>query len=178
MVSRPAEFCPRCGDSVEPIVADGRERERCPTCEIVIWHNPVPCAGVAVVDASAAEPAVLCVERGIPPGVGEWTLPGGHMEIGEDPEVAAARELEEETGVSVDPAALEILDATSLPPRGGKHVVTIHYLVERAHAEGVPEAGTDASDARFWTPSEFDASDEQFRPIHERRFRAAAARFA
>ncbi|MFP8952892.1 NUDIX domain-containing protein [Natrialbaceae archaeon A-arb3/5] len=178
MVSRPPEFCPRCGDSLETIPIDGRERERCPTCGDVIWHNPVPCAGVAVVDRTDEIPAVLCVERAVPPGIGEWTLPGGHMEIGEDPAVAAARELEEETGVSVDPSTLEILDATSLPPRDGKHVVTIHYVVDRAETEGVPAAGSDAGDARFWTPSEFDDSDERFRPVHEDRFRSAARRFA
>ncbi|MXV61684.1 NUDIX domain-containing protein [Natronorubrum sp. JWXQ-INN-674] len=177
MVSRPAEYCPHCGTSLETITFDARERERCPACEDVIWHNPVPCASVAVVDRSGSEPAVLCVERAVPPGVGEWTIPGGHMEIGEEPAVAAARELEEETGVAVDPGALEILDAASLPPREGKHVVTIHYVARRADAAGEPTAGSDASTARFWTPSEFDATDETFRPVHEERFRAAAERF-
>ncbi|WP_049921954.1 NUDIX domain-containing protein [Halopiger djelfimassiliensis] len=179
MVSRPPDYCPRCGDGLETIAFDGRERKRCPTCEDVVWHNPVPCAGVAVVDrtTSGSEPAVLCVERGVPPGVGEWTLPGGHMEVGEEPETAAARELEEETGVAVDPDALELLDATTLAPRDGKHVMMIHYVVDRAHADGSPTAGSDATAARFWTPSAFDASDETFRPVHERRFRDAASLF-
>lgn len=179
MVSRPATHCPRCGDALETITIDGRERERCPACGDVIWHNPVPCAGVAVVDRTgpSGDPAVLCVERGVPPGIGEWTIPGGHVETGEEPHVAAARELEEETGVSVDPDALEILDAAALPPRDGKHVVTIHYVVDRAATTGEPVAGSDANAARFWTPSEFDASSETFRPVHEERFRAAAKRF-
>ncbi|ELY53640.1 NUDIX hydrolase [Natronolimnohabitans innermongolicus] len=175
MVSRPPEFCPHCGSALESATVDGRERERCPTCAEVIWHNPVPCASVAVVDRSRPEPAVLCVERGVPPGVGEWTLPGGHMEVGEAPEVAAVRELEEETGVSVDPDALEILGASTMPPRDGKHVVTMHYVVDGADAAGEPRAGSDATNARFWAPGEFDASGERFRPIHEDRFREAAA---
>lgn len=178
MVSRPAEFCPRCGTALETARADGREREHCPTCERVIWHNPVPCAGVAVVDAARPEPAVLCVERAVPPGIGEWTLPGGHVETGEAPAVAAARELEEETGVAVDQDHLDLFDATSLPPHGGKHVVTILYVVERALTDGEPRAGSDAGAARFFTPREFDASGERFRPVHERRFRAVAERFA
>ena len=177
MVSRPADYCPRCGASLETITVDGRERERCPACGDVVWHNPVPCACVAVVDRSAPDPAVLCVERAVPPGVGEWTLPGGHMEIGEEPEVAAARELEEETGISVDPEALEILDAAAMAPRDGKHVVTVHYVVDRAETAGEPRAGSDASAARFWTPAAFDAAGETFRPIHERRFREAALFF-
>ncbi|AFZ73182.1 NUDIX domain-containing protein [Natronobacterium gregoryi] len=177
MVSRPAKYCPHCGTGLERITFDGHDRSHCPSCERVVWHNPVPCAGVAVVDQSRAEPAVLCVERAVPPGVGEWTIPGGHMEVGEEPEVAAARELEEETGVSVAPDALEILDATALPPRDGKHVVTTYYVADWADATGEPTAGSDAADARFWTPSAFTDSSEQFRPVHEERFRAAFRRF-
>ncbi|MDF9744430.1 NUDIX hydrolase [Natrinema salsiterrestre] len=177
MVSRPPTFCPDCATRLETVTFDERERRRCPNCETVVWHNPVPCAGVAVVDRSGRDPAVLCVERGVPPGVGEWTIPGGHMEIGEEPATAAARELEEETGVAVDPADLEILSASAMPPREGKHVVTVHYVAARADTAGEPVADSDATDARFWTPAEFDASAETFRPVHERRFREAAALF-
>ncbi|SER11318.1 NUDIX hydrolase [Natrinema salaciae] len=177
MVSRPPTFCPDCGTRLESTAFDERERMRCPVCATIVWHNPVPCAGVAVVDRSGPEPAVLCVERGVPPGIGEWTIPGGHMEIGEEPSESAARELEEETGVAVDPTALEILSASAMPPRDGKHVVTVHYVVERADAAGEPVAGSDAADARFWTPAEFDASGETFRPVHEDRFREAAGLF-
>ncbi|MGQ3411102.1 NUDIX domain-containing protein [Natrinema sp. LN54] len=177
MVSRPPTFCPDCGTRLESTPIETRERMRCPNCEAIVWHNPVPCAGVAVVDATGPEPAVLCVERGVPPGVGEWTIPGGHMETGEEPATAAARELREETGVVVDPADLEILGASAMPPREGKHVVTVHYVADRADAEGEPIAGSDATDARFWTPAEFDASEETFRPVHEARFREAAALF-
>lgn len=176
MVSRPAEYCPDCGTRLETITFDGRERERCPACEDVVWHNPVPCASVAVVDRSGPDPAVLCVERAVPPGVGEWTLPGGHMEIGEEPATAAARELEEETGVSVDPDALEILSASTMAPRDGKHVMTVHYVADWADAAGEPTAGSDANAARFWSPAEFDASGETFRPVHEQRFRESAVR--
>ncbi|WP_049928072.1 NUDIX domain-containing protein [Halopiger goleimassiliensis] len=176
MVSRPAEFCPYCGTALESITLEGRERTRCPTCEEVVWHNPVPCAGVAVVDAGD-DPAVLCVERGLPPGVGEWTIPGGHVEAGEEPAVAAARELEEETGVAVDPGVLSIVDATTLPPRDGKHVLSILYAVDRDETDGEPRAGSDAQAARFWTPSAFDATDETFRPVHEERFRTVVDRF-
>jgi len=175
MVSRPPTFCPDCGSRLESTIADDRERMRCPRCEAIVWHNPVPCAGVAVVDRSRPDPAVLCVERGIPPGVGEWTIPGGHIETGEEPPEAAARELEEETGVAVDPSDLEILAASAMPPRAGKHVVTVHYVADWEDADGEPVAGSDATDARFWTPADFDASDETFRPVHYERFREAAA---
>ncbi|WP_339102414.1 NUDIX hydrolase [Haloterrigena salinisoli] len=177
MVSRPPTFCPDCGTRLEKTRVDNRDRKRCPACETVVWHNPIPCASVAVVDRSRDDAAVLCVERGVPPGVGEWTLPGGHIEIGEEPAAAAARELEEETGVSVDPGALEILSASAMAPRDGKHVVTVHYVADRTDATGDPTAGSDATNARFWTPAAFDASGERFRPVHDERFREAAAVF-
>ncbi|SEW12458.1 NUDIX domain-containing protein [Natrinema salifodinae] len=177
MVSRPPTFCPDCGTRLESTTFDERKRKRCPTCESIVWHNPVPCAGVAVVDRSRPKPAVLCVERGVPPGVGEWTIPGGHVETGEEPATAAARELREETGVAVDPADLNILSASTMPPRDGKHVITVHYVADRADAAGEPDAGSDATAARFWTPAEFESAAETFRPVHERRFREAAALF-
>lgn len=175
MVNYPPDFCPYCGTALETIAFDGRDRRHCENCDRIVRHNPVPCAGVAVVDRRNGERRVLCVERAVPPGVGEWTLPGGHVELDEEPAAAAARELEEETGVSVDPAALAIFDARSLPSRDGKRVVSIQYVVDRSATTGEPVAGTDAGAARFRTPAAFDASDEIFRPIHEQRFRSIAA---
>jgi len=92
MVSRPPTFCPDCGTRLESTTFDDRERMRCSTCEAIVWHNPVPCAGVAVVDRSGRSPP-SSASSAASPGVGEWTIPGGHVEIGEEPAEAAAREL-------------------------------------------------------------------------------------
>lgn len=58
----------------------------------VAW--PIAGAQVAIVDRGR----VLVQFRPFPPG---WELPGGHVEADEDPAVSAAREVEEETGLSV-----------------------------------------------------------------------------
>jgi 8-oxo-dGTP diphosphatase len=40
---------------------------------------------------------------------GQWDVPGGHVDAGEAYDVAAARELKEEAGISVEPASLRLL---------------------------------------------------------------------
>lgn len=47
----------------------------------------------------------------------DWDLPGGVVEVGESPQLTAAREVEEELGLRVEPGALLLTDW--LPPWGG-----------------------------------------------------------
>src|SRR6476469_3795091 len=82
----------------------------------------------ALVDA---EGRVLLQRRA--PGramAGLWEFPGGKVEIGERPEAALARELREELGIEVDPAALTpAAFASSDSPEGaGRHMLLLLYL--------------------------------------------------
>jgi 8-oxo-dGTP diphosphatase len=103
----------------------------------------------AVVLAFTAEPPrVLLVQRGNPPFVGRWALPGGFVEEGERVIDAAPRELAEETGLRV--GALELLGVYDTPgrdPRGW--TVSIVYLA-RVQSEAVVAGGDDANDARWF----------------------------
>lgn len=47
---------------------------------------------------------------------GGWFVPGGHVEFGETPVQAAVRETEEEAGITLDPAALRLVDITTFYP--------------------------------------------------------------
>ncbi len=90
-------FCPRCATPLVEAVLGRLPRMRCPACDFVHWRNPAVGAAVLIRDD---EGRVLLVRRGPEasrPGL--WSVPAGFVDYGEDVRAAAARELEEETGL-------------------------------------------------------------------------------
>ena len=95
--------------------------------------------------------SVLLVERGLEPFKGRWAFPGGFMNIEEDAETGARRELMEETGLQT--AWLEQFGCfTDVNRDPRERVITIAYmaLVKKAEVRG----GDDAAAARWFPISE------------------------
>jgi ADP-ribose pyrophosphatase YjhB (NUDIX family) len=101
---------------------------------------------------------VLIVQRGKPPLVGIWSLPGGAVEPGETAMAAAARELAEETGVTA--GLTKLVDLVDIIRHGADGSLAFHYAVAcyTGHwIAGEPIAASDAINARFADISELDA---------------------
>jgi mutator protein MutT len=108
--------------------------------------RPVVAVGAVILD----DDRVLLVKRGQEPLRGAWSLPGGVVEIGETLDAALAREVLEETGLSVDVGeVVDVLDRVQIDADGRVeyHYVIIDYLC-RPWTDRLAH-GSDAEDVRW-----------------------------
>lgn len=117
---------------------------------------------------SGVELVVLLVERGHPPHKGLSAIPGGFVEIDEDLELAARRELREETGIGdLGDAYVEQIQTYGDPQRDPRaRVITVTFAALAPWARlPVPHGGDDAALARFFKFEGARAVDENGRPV-------------
>lgn len=116
-------------------------------------ERPVIGVGGVIIDRGR----VVLIRRGSEPLLGQWSIPGGTLEIGETLEEGVARELFEETGMQVRVLELiELFDriyrengpaATTDKKKPRFHYVIADYLCE--YIGGEPRAGSDVTDLAF-----------------------------
>src|SRR5690242_21166922 len=98
---------------------------------------------------------VLLVRRGGPPLQGQWSIPGGMLEVGETLIEGLQRELAEETGIDVRVRTLiEVFERIDRDPSGKAqyHFVVLDYLCEVVR--GSARAGSDVSEVAWTAPFE------------------------
>src|SRR6478752_2084343 len=114
-------------------------------------QQPLVGVGAIIVEDSR----VLLIKRGKAPLLGEWSIPGGMLELGETLRQGAEREAIEETGLVVRVTELLGVFDRIVPDENKRtlyHYVLIDFLCERISGE--LQAAGDASDARWYSEDE------------------------
>jgi len=112
-----------------------------------------PLVGIGAVIIESGR--VVLVKRGRVPLLGEWSIPGGAVELGETVREAVIREAREETGLEIDPVALlGVFDRVIRDENGSVryHYVLVDYYCRRVGGELC--AGSDCDGARWFSPDE------------------------
>ena len=122
--------------------------------------RPVVGVGGVVIEDGRA----LLIKRGSKPLLGQWSIPGGTLELGESLQDGVARELLEETALEVQVLdMIEAFDRIFLDPaapnardrsRPKYHYVIVDYLCERLAGEA--KAGSDVTDIAYAREDELE----------------------
>lgn len=139
---RPLRFCSRCGGELAQQMAYGQLRPVCTQCGFIVFVAPKVACGALLAYAGR----VLLVRRAKNPGRGLWCLPCGFAEADEAPELAAQREMREETGLEVQIGRLLGAYHYTDDPRGAG--ILLIYLAECD--DPMPVAGDDADCVEFF----------------------------
>src|SRR5690554_7638775 len=116
---------------------------------MAIEQNIKVTVDAVIFSASADEEYVLLVKRKNAPFKGQWVLPGGFVDDGENLETAALRELQEETSLKLN--GLKQLKAYGDPGRDPRfHTVSVaHWGIVNKDKVKV-KAASDADEVRWF----------------------------
>lgn len=149
--------CSFCGQAFEPEQLWPRH---CVNCGRTTYLNPLPVAVILV----PVEGGLMLVKRGVVPAIGKLALPGGYVGMGETWQEAGAREVREETGLTLDHAKIEDFRVLSAPD----NTILIFGLAPlHAAVELPPFAPTNETSERVL----IHAPQELAFPLHEQAVR-------
>lgn len=140
-------FCPNCSGKITLKFIEDRQRDYCSGCDTIYYDNPLPVASCVVVNENRE---ILLVLRKNEPRAGMWGLPSGFAETHETIEEAALRELKEESGITG--RVVRLIDTKSHYNDFYGDLIWVTFEVK--HISGVPVAGDDAADVKFFPLSE------------------------
>jgi ADP-ribose pyrophosphatase YjhB (NUDIX family) len=147
-------FCPRCAAELDRSHVPARVD--CPNCGFIGHANSSPCVGVIVEDDAGR---ILLGRRAVDPYRGMWDTPGGYLEEGEHPLDGLARELREETGLTVEPKRFlvafmdwygDVADANA--------TLNLFWTAQVVAGEAAP--ADDVAELRWFAPDELPPDDE------------------
>ena len=122
---------------------EGYQRPVCPACGWTYYEDPK----VAVAVLIGRDGRILLNRRAIQPGLGKWSFPSGYVNRGEVLEAAAAREVQEETGLEVQIRAL-----FGVYSERGNAVILVVYTADATVGE--PVAGPEVSEVGWFAPDD------------------------
>ena len=131
-----------------------RERDVCAVCHHVHYENPkVLVAGII----HWREEILLC-KRAAEPAKGRWCVPMGFLEKGETLEEAVARELYEETHLTVPPTDFSLYAISSLP-----HIDQVHVIYRaKLLSAPTPIADKESTEVRLFSESKLPTAELAF----------------
>ncbi len=113
----------------------------CPNCGHTVFFDPKVAVVIFVTDGDR----LLLIKRQNDPAKGRWALPAGFIDDDEAPQLAAIRETQEETGLTI--ALDRLLDLLHRPDADGLADIVIAY---QAHVVGGVLAAADDADDAAW----------------------------
>lgn len=116
-------------------------------------YPAAPRVGVGAI--TVRDGKVLLVKRGVEPSRGLWAIPGGTLKLGETMQECAAREILEETGVTIDVG--ECVYVFDFIERDDQGKIKFHFAIvdyRGDYVAGEPRGADDALEARWLSPEE------------------------
>lgn len=138
------KYCPKCGSS--QFLENNFKSKKCHNCGFVYYYNTSASVAVMIKNSKGE---LLVATRAHEPAKGTFDLPGGFIDMDETAEEAAAREILEETGLTV----IETKYLFSIPNKyvySGFEVQTMDLFFECKVKEGtIPQAEDDVASLQF-----------------------------
>ena len=142
-------YCFQCGHALQPSFIDDHEREVCPACNWVYYAQLKVGAAMLI----ERDNQLLLLQRSHEPWKGSWMLPAGYVEVDENPQDAAHREVFEETGLIIESSEFSHVYYFSDDSRGNG----IAFVYKANNISGELKLNEESNAARYFVWNEIPA---------------------